>query len=137
MAQSMLYIFTYLHPLNLCQTDWRNIMKLFHSKSLKNLLIVCLCLASTWGCMNEEEIQMSQDIDEAQAEYAMTQKFLALSTITPDSTLAHTLQNQSVIYTNGMQSEIDLKEITAVTIDFKQIDPVDIQRNYADLLQTL
>ena len=112
-------------------------MKLFHSKSLKNLLIVCLCLASTWGCMNEEEIQMSQDIDEAQAEYAMTQKFLALSTITPDSTLAHTLQNQSVIYTNGMQSEIDLKEITAVTIDFKQIDPVDIQRNYADLLQTL
>ena len=87
--------------------------------------------------MNEEDVQISQAIDEAQAEYEMTQNFLALSPITPDSTLAHTLEHQSVTYTNGMQSEIDLKEITAIAIDFNQIDPADIQKNYANLLQTL
>ena len=99
-----------------------------------NLLITCLWFAFAWGCMSEEETQLNNAVTEAQTEYTLTQNVLALSEISADSALEHTLQHQSVHYANDQQSEIDLSNITAVAVDFDQIDIQQLNTTYAHIL---
>jgi hypothetical protein len=87
--------------------------------------------------MSEEETQLNNAIEEAQTEYALTQNVLALSAISTDSALEHTLQHQSVHYANDQQSDLDLSHITAVAVDFDQIDLQQLNRTYAHVLDHL
>jgi len=84
--------------------------------------------------MSEEETQLSNAVTEAQTEYTLTQNVLALSEISADSALEHTLQHQSVHYANDQQSEINLSNITAVAVDFDQIDIQQLNTTYAHIL---